>query len=750
MPYEITYQEIAPRIGNPVTITSNTASVDIEPVTDGSTYRISVVAINSLGMRGPSTTLPDYVVIGKTLPPAAVTGFTVTVNKFGNYCYWNANTEVDLFGYEVRRGDSWDLGEVVYSGSTGTSFTDTKLLAGSSSYFIKAIDTTGNYSTDNIYKITRFSPSTLVVLQSIVEKDYILSWAEPNSTYAIDYYEIRTGASWASGSLVGTTKATVFQNPVDWLGDRTFHVAAIDIAGNMSIPTTIGISISPPRQLSLSAGDISTQVVDNNVLIYWIDARTSLPIDRCEFRRGDAWATAEVIGTKSGLFTTFFETTGGLYTYWLAAIDSAGNIGLAAHFTVYVNQPPDYILSTEHFSSFTGGIRNTLSSTDKHADIIISGTQVSKQGDVAWVSSRSTNSTSSATTFKKAYWEVSILAGGTYIMIGVGTSAVTLSGTHTAAGSYLYYGNNGNKYVNGAAATAYGASFTTGDIIGVALNMVTPNAGTLTLYKNGVSQGVLINTLNVAQHPIVSVYNGTELVDVNYGYKPFKYQIPDGYVSSNTIFYLNKKEISLPHNVTETWETHFTSRLWAGPQAQVTTGYAYFGQPTTSSAYYEEYLDYGTVIDSNKISVLYHKTLVSAPGIIITISVKTLLTDGWTHYVGSSEVFATNFQYIKVRYDVTSDGYSFADIEDFSIKLDAKLKNDAGTVTVDPGGTVVNFATLFVDVTSIVCQVLTGSTARFSIVDFVDVPNPTSFTIILYNTAGTSVGGIASWAAKGY
>ena len=53
---------------------------------------------------------------------------------------------------------------------------------------------------------------------------------------------------------------------------------------------------------------------------------------------------------------------------------------------------------------------------------------------------------------------------------------------------YGYYGS-GNKF-NGR--TSYGDSYTTGDTIGIALDL---DARTLTFYKNGVSQGVAYSSL---------------------------------------------------------------------------------------------------------------------------------------------------------------------------------------------------------------------------------------------------------------
>ena len=46
-----------------------------------------------------------------------------------------------------------------------------------------------------------------------------------------------------------------------------------------------------------------------------------------------------------------------------------------------------------------------------------------------------------------------------------------------------YYGSNGDKYYNGSG-VAYGATYTTGDVIGVALDLTD---GTITFYKDGVS-----------------------------------------------------------------------------------------------------------------------------------------------------------------------------------------------------------------------------------------------------------------------
>ena len=135
----------------------------------------------------------------------------------------------------------------------------------------------------------------------------------------------------------------------------------------------------------------------------------------------------------------------------------------------------------------------------------------------------------------KFYWEVTMT---TYSPSGntVGITASTeywptiASYVGSTASSYGYY-NGGQKY-NNATGASYGASYTTGDVIGVALDMT---AGTLIFYKNGTSQGTAYTGLTGTFMPGVSAYNnGTPLLDINFGQQPFKYTPPAGFVALNT------------------------------------------------------------------------------------------------------------------------------------------------------------------------------------------------------------------------
>jgi hypothetical protein len=101
----------------------------------------------------------------------------------------------------------------------------------------------------------------------------------------------------------------------------------------------------------------------------------------------------------------------------------------------------------------------------------------------------------------------------------------------STAGSYGY-DNSGNKSSSGTA-TAYGATFTVGDTIGVALDL---DAGTLVFYKNGASQGTAYTGISGTFLFAVGDGStpGTHTFVANFGQRPFAYTAPGGFKALNT------------------------------------------------------------------------------------------------------------------------------------------------------------------------------------------------------------------------
>jgi len=96
----------------------------------------------------------------------------------------------------------------------------------------------------------------------------------------------------------------------------------------------------------------------------------------------------------------------------------------------------------------------------------------------------------------------------------------------------LYFGD-GNKRVDGTT-TSYGASYTTNDVIGVAVDV---DNNQITFYKNGISQGAISYTFSSkpTMFPYVRREASTDAsYSFNFGQRPFAYAPPSGFLTLNT------------------------------------------------------------------------------------------------------------------------------------------------------------------------------------------------------------------------
>ena len=76
----------------------DTIEVFVFEVEEAVAYDIQVRAINSLGVRSAFTTASNHVVVGKSAPPAEVTGFTVSQTGAAMDFRWEQVAYLDLTG----------------------------------------------------------------------------------------------------------------------------------------------------------------------------------------------------------------------------------------------------------------------------------------------------------------------------------------------------------------------------------------------------------------------------------------------------------------------------------------------------------------------------------------------------------------------------------------------------------------------------------------------------------------------------
>jgi len=131
----------------------------------------------------------------------------------------------------------------------------------------------------------------------------------------------------------------------------------------------------------------------------------------------------------------------------------------------------------------------------------------------------------------KWYWEVTVTAvgGAGNIGIGDGTAPSASFGLGGVAGEIAYQ-SSGNKYTNNSG-TAYGATYTTNDIIGVAYDA---DAGSITFYKNNASQGAITGFSGTKFAAVGSGGGTNPQYAINFGQQPFTYTAPSGFLPLNT------------------------------------------------------------------------------------------------------------------------------------------------------------------------------------------------------------------------
>lgn len=138
-----------------------TKRIDILDVLPG-TYEIRVRAKNLLKTSAYSSTF-SYVVLGKMLPPDDVAGVSIDYKPFGTTIKWAKNADLDIDGYEIRLGSVWASATFLNYGSE-TSYVIPNTSVGSTTYLIKAKDTSGNYSTNAVSVTTTITPTVPATL----------------------------------------------------------------------------------------------------------------------------------------------------------------------------------------------------------------------------------------------------------------------------------------------------------------------------------------------------------------------------------------------------------------------------------------------------------------------------------------------------------------------------------------------------------------------------------------------------------
>jgi hypothetical protein len=320
----------------------------------------------------------------------------------------------------------------------------------------------------------------------------------------------------------GTTMS-IFQNGV--------NIGTVTNSTNFTFTSgTIGINVGPSGAITGAMSNL--RIVKGTAVYNPSSATITVPTSSLTAISGTSLLTLQnsTIVDNSGNSVTLTNTgvtTGQTYPFATAIFNDqgpAGNNWTPNNISGVTGSTLDYMTDVPTLTSTTAAnyaVLNPLAT-----GVTLSDGNLSLTNGNTNKSSYSTIGVSSG----KWYFEAVYSAGTSTTCPGVALQGYADPTTYIGGTLYSYsYDRTATKYNNGTG-VSYGATYANGDVIGVALDL---DAGTLTFYKNGTSQGVAYSSLPSGTYFLgASSYGCTGAV--NYGQQPFTYTPPSGFVALNT------------------------------------------------------------------------------------------------------------------------------------------------------------------------------------------------------------------------
>lgn len=246
----------------------------------------------------------------------------------------------------------------------------------------------------------------------------------------------------------------------------------------------------------------------------WSAAALAAVFGQVDVKTG-AWTGKDYTGTfgANGFYLKF--NSGSSLASLCADVSGNGNNFTASNLSLTAGSTYDWMLDTpaNNFSTLNGV--TTQAGTLKNGNLHYTAAVTTSNGRG-----------SLGMTSGKWYWEFAPVTASTATLCGICNTALgdTIYPT-TNANAWCYLGN-GQK--SNGSASAYGASFTNTNTVGVAFDA---DAGTLEFFKDGASQGVAFTGIPAGTYfPVVGQTSAVSIESaINFGQRPFAYTPPTGF-----------------------------------------------------------------------------------------------------------------------------------------------------------------------------------------------------------------------------
>ena len=327
------------------------------------TYNIAVRAVTVAGFYSNMSNAS----ITCTLEPYDVTGFAISQSLSDRSLVtmaWDKPLSLDVAYFEIRKGVSWDSGDVIGQRVTGTVYQVQIRTEELHSYFIKAVSVAGKYSlnaakAEGIFNL-RPSPVTNIYLKQLTnDKSQLLIEFDGINESDLVCYEIRLGYTWADSEKIAETKETRWQHQLSTTGSVKILIKSKNAAGFYSAEASASIyTVLEPASVT---GFMSLQNGEY-IELYW-DKHSESDVTGYEIREGLSFAQGALVA--SGVTVTDYKLkvdTERHYLYHIKAVNRALKYSLnVASSAVYVaDLPPKNVIETFDELILQNGVKDKV------------------------------------------------------------------------------------------------------------------------------------------------------------------------------------------------------------------------------------------------------------------------------------------------------------------------------------------------------------------------------------------------------
>lgn len=752
--------------------------VEFPDVIEGETYVVQLRLIgDNSGVVSNWSEVMYHSVIGRTAKPKAPTGVKFKLNPpVGLNVSWDKSEELDVTGYHVVLSGN----NLSWEGRTQDLYVDAPLRNwyGELTAKVYAVDVLGLESetpTQATFIVER--PASPEVTTSFHSDIFVMTWADCQTSWPIDYYEIydvytnktyKVADEWTSISM----------RPI--LQSYKFNITSIDIFGNRSEAKSASVYIP-----GIDTPEPTIRIDGTQFVVSWNTVNSPFSVEYYEIFD----VTNKLIGKVKGTNFSFFvpeadSSSARFYTYRVQAIDAGGNTSAKGEATIEVYPPRTPVISAN-----LEGDHIQLTWTAPSSDVPVVGYDIVRQWDVQREDGVVETHEEDYGRQDTLYLSIPAVSAGshTFLVRAVDNSgctsswasadfvarnpgSVTFFNCNTIDNNVMIYYTDPNyiffpirEYVvyeikDGDLAVEVGRTDTHffADIkneSGAYTYIVTP----IDIAGNyGESKRI---TLSVAQPPDYimyidkfSLFNG-ERTNMELDGKGHMY----GPVPKDETWNANISRAASALGISEdklTWQNKIDGGM-----------NAYFSPAISEQGKYVEIIDVGTFVPATKINVtVTSEVLDGNPEMTCRIEVSE---DGqiWKLAVENGLVaYENSFRYVKYTFTWTG---GLVLISEINYKLDVKRKTDFGKIEVDANdngeswisetatpmltGKWVDFNVQFTDVQSIpkpnIVNDMSGGLTAFVV--FEDVLNPKGFRIFVKDKNGQRASAIVDWSAFG-